>query len=126
MLGAFTFRGEAVAAIEPVYGAVDRLVGAALPSSPSMSRPVQNSKTGLGLVLGGQINANDGNVVFPHGSSSFPSHEPRPESASYCIARCPVFSNTEMSLKRGLCGFGLRIHPSRRKVWIVQKPPQGA
>ena len=25
-----------------------------------------------------------------------------------------------MSLKRGLSGFSLRIHPSRRKVWIVQ------
>ena len=30
-----------------------------------------------------------------------------------------------MSLKKGLCGFGLRIHPSRRKVWIVQNRFEG-
>ena len=32
-----------------------RFFGAAILTSFSMSRPVQNSKTGLGLVLGGQI-----------------------------------------------------------------------
>ena len=32
-----------------------RFFGAAILTSFSLSRPVQNSKTGLGLVLGGQI-----------------------------------------------------------------------